>query len=672
MSKNNEKDNKEQLSSSVTNSAESLSSETPSGYSQAHQTLMGNNVQGSTPVERTGTVANQELPSTLGSFIRGGISNGVNKVVGLAKAFAGMLTAGMSALAGALGMSTRMLSIVGSTTGTMTLILIVSLAIGYFNSNKMIIDDYDVDCSQVQEEAAMNDLSDMEFDKVAEAKLIYSALSDPRIGYKPAFIAGMLSNAEAESTLRPNCYEGDYLSSASWQKYAFSDWNKYCTDGLFPMYARSGVSIDQSAYLMDRGDGKKIYHPGLGLWQWTGPRCAKLIQFANKIDPYMDDDHDGENDRLYDTDVQLAYLLRENRSNVNEKARGWTGSATEAADWFYVNWEGGSKSWESSYKKHIKTAEEWYTLITKSPDWATDTAYAGSIIQMAAINLEDGRLTGIEAAYEGTLCKPKEDSTGFDSAAQAAVSWAWPKGHEDYYDLHYNTTNGSGYYMIHRCTSRYVVATNVIMQNTYFHAYSACDMGVAQAVRASGIDDDYPYSTCSVIRGQLLNDPDWEYVGQLGNGKDAGDLRPGDVIVYANSPHGHTQIVVSREMCATKWPDIDTFSDSKSNWDATDYLNAGQTPPSDCKIYTVHSSYSTHDANSRGPRADQHGSHSLDNPSGTHYYIFRCKNPGTPESSSTYQRIMSVDWSQYHDGSTATTLSTKSYNYWRNLDPTSN
>ncbi len=685
----NKSSESEQISSTAVNNAPITEG---SGRSEAYKSLMGNTADGASSVSETADIASRsvagssnELPKSFGSFVRNGISTIGNKAVSLFKGLMGMLSAGLTAIASSVGMSVQALRIVGSVTGTMTLILIAALVIGYMNSNKILLyDDYEVDCVAVREEAAAQDLDEMGLSQVEEARLIYSALCDPRIGFKPKFVAGMLANAKGESELKPFLYEGYYASGSTMSnaraKYAFKDWNEY-TLCLFSYYDNCGVGYNKSAYYVTRKDGKKILHPGLGLWQWTGGRAGNLINFAEHMEPYVDNDHDGENDRLYETDVQLAWLIKEDYAGVVKKAQNWTGSPTEAAEWFLKNWEG----WPNldpnttTYKRHVGSAENWYKLMTQDK-WATSSAYAGSIVEMAAVNLEDARLKGIEAAYAGTLCDEEEESGIFDnsSIAAAAVSFAYPKGHPEYANLNYPNTvtgyDGKRKYIMRYCTSLYVVATNVILNGSHLHAYSACDVTVGMSVRATGLDDDYPCVGCTPIKNNYLSyDSDWKRLGEFQTSScKPGDLRPGDVLICGV----HTQVVVSRELCAKKWPNLDEFADTKANWDATDYINAGKTPPDSCCFYTVHGSFASPEyvasngrEASRGPRAQHWDSYGLN---GCDYLAFRYVGHANPESSSIYKRLASVtaDLNQQHDGSSDIGTSDKSYSYWYNLNPT--
>lgn len=99
------------------------------------------------------------------------------------------------------------------------------------------------------------------------------------VGLSDKGAAGIMGVFQAESSNSAATLEGNYafdkatVSNATKSNAAL---NSYTTDKLFPMYARSGVSISKSGYMGADGN----YYPGFGLAQWTGPRGKEIMDYA--------------------------------------------------------------------------------------------------------------------------------------------------------------------------------------------------------------------------------------------------------------------------------------------------------------------------------------------------------------------------------------------------------
>ena len=180
-------------------------------------------------------------------------------------------------------------------------------------------------------------------------------------GFSDEVIAGMLANAYAESSIRSDCYEMDYLvpdlhrvdengnrihevgdltstepsgvydADLILGRTHHANWDDYC-ERMFELYSASGTDINQSTYMWrsdDTGLGSvhgdtsrahvtEGYYPGIGLWQWTGQRAYNLSRFAD-IQPDPDDgDQDQTNDTMYSIDCQLAFLYYENWGDFSQ------------------------------------------------------------------------------------------------------------------------------------------------------------------------------------------------------------------------------------------------------------------------------------------------------------------------------------------------------------------
>ena len=170
-----------------------------------------------------------------------------------------------------------------------------------------------------------------------------TTVTNQGFGFSDEVIAGMLANAYAESKIRPDCYEMDYLvhdlnetdsdgnlvhsvndadNDFILSRNHHSNWDNYCTR-MFELYSADGMSINEDAYKYDSKAGMSMFsehavsgitglYPGVGLWQWTGQRAYDLGRFANIQPDPKDTDRDNMNDAMYTTDLQLAYLYLEN------------------------------------------------------------------------------------------------------------------------------------------------------------------------------------------------------------------------------------------------------------------------------------------------------------------------------------------------------------------------
>lgn len=572
---------------------------------------------------------------------QGGIINGIKNAGGKAlegsvnflKNGIALFTRGITKAAIAIGTSVKAMTMVTILGGGTGVFLIAGMVLGIFNDNRIIYDD-DEDCLIVNEQYEDNQNSGMgglgNVDQMENAKLIYSALSDESIGYKDCAIAGMLSCATRETSLNPKVYEGWYINNSTLQSYAFKDWDAY-TKKLHEVYHAEGMSINESAYIGD--DGKK--YPAFGYWQWTGPRTSKLMAFASEVDlestggGINDSDGDGFSDRVYDTDVQIAFLLKEDCAGVNDwgqNPKKIDGSSTNdpvaCADWFCYNWEGGRSA--KALAQHNETAQKWYDLIT-SQGWKSDSTYANSILAMAEVNLSGAGANGMEAAYASSGCpKPEADLSNFDntSIAACAMSWSWPQNHSDYCDIHDSSTKcscGTAWKMT-LCTSQYVMAHNIVNKGADLH-YSSCDRGVATAVHASGSDDGFPNGDVSTIRKHMNESEKWVLVGPCT--KDNADkLQPGDILCGSQ----HVIVYVGGDLAKAKYGDLDEFKNAK--YSVVHSSHSIKTPPA-----------------SRGPRCDAE----MYDWSGD-FKIYRCVKPDGAKSEKK-KLIDAADMSKYWDGS---------------------
>ncbi len=181
-------------------------------------------------------------------------------------------------------------------------------------------------------------------------------------GFSDEAIAGMLSNAWAESKIRADAYEMDYLvpdidreddagnkvhhigdADVDFElaRTHHSNWDAYVRR-MFDIYAADGMSIDTAAYewtsdytgpgslqnpeaanefginVTKYKAGLTGLYPGIGLWQWTGQRAWNLAQFANIQASPSEGNQDLNNDVMEGIDCQLGFLYFENWGDFSD------------------------------------------------------------------------------------------------------------------------------------------------------------------------------------------------------------------------------------------------------------------------------------------------------------------------------------------------------------------
>lgn len=199
-----------------------------------------------------------------------------------------------------------------------------------------------VDASKASTSASLNDWISIEADPDGDSGEYISYNSG--IGFTDEAILGMIAAAQAESGLNPQIWEGyagcwyydsngteipiakssggtaekggrDLLMATSHHR----DWNGYVVALEKWWKEACGVTINLNAYKYTDSNNKTVaangatnYYPGVGLWQWTGPRAYGLQEWANLQDSVSDSDLDGANDAMYGLNEQVYYALFEN------------------------------------------------------------------------------------------------------------------------------------------------------------------------------------------------------------------------------------------------------------------------------------------------------------------------------------------------------------------------
>lgn len=370
------------------------------------------------------------------------------------------------------------------------------------------------DCSVVVDEAK-SDASDLGADAsmLKHAQLAYSFYST--YGAPDEHIAGILGNWTHESGIDPTSIEGIYTEKysvdGSRKASAVADLNSYTLNKLFPMYANSGLSINQNAY--KAGDGK--YYCGLGLGQWTGPRALHLIETAVSADmPW------------YSMELQLIFSISTDsgKSTLDNWFSKPEANPSTAAEYFMRNWEGIVNGTLSGRQQK---AEEWYAMMG---EWVADVDYANSLIELAGVVKLEASGDAVKDALND--CQSERKKYDNSSIAHAAVQYAYTNYEDSKKD------NG---------TTLYQTVHDVVYPGDPY--YASCDRGTAVAVKWSGYDVSFPAGACSTQYSYCMSSPKWQKITWNGN---QNKLEPGDVLICNSC---HTLMYVGQEVIREVWGD---------------------------------------------------------------------------------------------------------------------
>ena len=230
-------------------------------------------------------------------------------------------------------------------------------------------------------------------------------------GFQPHAAAGLMGNFQVEAGNIPSTLEGYYVwdgddrkgptaMAAMKSKEAMDD---YVLNKLFPMYARSGRSINQGAYVGPDGH----YYPGLGLAQWTGDRTIAMSDYTVGKGLHWDDLTGQLDFAKHEFDSVSRYknaLTAANNSNdAAEAARAFLndyecnpGAALAERQEYAKQFLEKYKNWTGSKKKS--------TSKSSSSSSASDTLNAASAAEYdnwTQIKTTSGKNTGTVVAEGG-------------------------------------------------------------------------------------------------------------------------------------------------------------------------------------------------------------------------------------------------------------------------------
>lgn len=229
-------------------------------------------------------------------------------------------------------------------------------------------------------------------------------LTDQRIqlhkGFTDEAILGMILNAEQESKVDPGCWEANYLcfyyigaegvhNTARNIVLATThhrNWNTY----VLELNNIHSINLNAYHYTDVNGhetemDGQKLYYPGIGLWQWTGPRAYAMEQWNNMLMNVKDGTLDTANDALYSMNSQIYYVLFENLGN-------WKG------DLVFPDDHGGQRRYAIDYAGN--------RIVDNNADPATDPLARVSLIDWGVTK----RVTYKEAYYVNIPDRPNTET----------------------------------------------------------------------------------------------------------------------------------------------------------------------------------------------------------------------------------------------------------------------
>ena len=411
----------------------------------------GSNVSSSALEAAESTISATEQAGGVLSAVKSGVGGAVSGTFGAMlsglKSLFGKSASAANGIASSLNVPVQAVAIIMGLAGFGSVGAILALLMG----NQQVKYGDEANCNHLEmidEYVAENGAGDDWTEKSAQgaAKAIHSALSsvtpwefdtfvwaadgssghkekktNEGFGFSDEVIAGMLSNAYAESKIRPDCYEMDYLvhdidakdddgnfkyggarSYDSIREYAaakesdlilgrthHSNWNNYCLR-MFELYDAAGMSINEDAYKWvstDTGPGSvhgdtntvglEGLYPGVGLWQWTGQRAYNLSRFADIQETPEDGNQDTVHDTMYTIDCQLAFLYYED----------WPGFKTfkdRGTPYMELTYDG-----HSEYQREYKVDGETLEDIKKGKENGEE-AYSDDHIVILEDNGEDG------------------------------------------------------------------------------------------------------------------------------------------------------------------------------------------------------------------------------------------------------------------------------------------
>ena len=368
--------------------------------------------------------------------------------------------------------------------------------------------------------------------------------------YDEPFFMGPKKTAAAgglDITVDPDVY-CEFTATTMMDAYIHSGWNvpaatavcgKTCHSG-----SGGGMGLATSFYC---NEGQGHFFAGMGLAQYTGPEGEYFMEFCS-----------ANNLAWYEMDTQLVFIF-------SDGDRGGYGGGPLHDGWLYELWqdpgntdqaawdclakfEGMGYSFTYSLEDRQQNAKKWYDKFHGTDG---DVDFGNSILELAASIQGGGAGKAAKKAEEE--CEEDEGNQyNNEDLARAAVAYAYETVDEG------RGNDGTELYQF--------VHDNVYPGDVW---YQSCDRGVACAVRWAGADDNFPAGDTSVIDSYFDEHSEkWQFVANFdemagtvnAGGTGEKDMQPGDIFIRPNTSSrvGHTLMYVSYEICAEKYPDIDS------------------------------------------------------------------------------------------------------------------
>ena len=157
-------------------------------------------------------------------------------------------------------------------------------------------------------------------------------------------IAGIIGNFSAESNVTAKKYEADYATGYEYDKMATLPTAENLVGSWDAFASLYTISLNEKGYRGSDGN----HWIGMGIGQWTGPRCEALINYAKE-----------KGKSVWDFSLQFNFMNEESRAETFQRIAKSSASAGDNASDFMYNWEG------VNYKKseRIAEAENWLSTV---------------------------------------------------------------------------------------------------------------------------------------------------------------------------------------------------------------------------------------------------------------------------------------------------------------------
>ena len=510
----------------------------------------------------------------------------IQAIAGVIAAIVQVVTAVLTTVATALGVGLAVAAVIVFGPFALLAIVVVAAVAATSDSNQAVYDSAPVTTETCAEQAydAVYDMiegDDGTFSNQAidNAQKITSVLY--QVGYKDSgddaaiiMIGAILGNWQTESTIDPSIieypgsnYSGNY--GAGVESYTYGEAKKTVMND-FSNYSQKIAQLpkhNESGYIYENQ-----YWCGLGLGQWTGPRCYDFLKYA-----------DTNGLAWYSLDANLQYLLHENLKDLinwgkdsgscplNAVDPSSSSALHDATHDFMANWEG--VSWDEDSRK--ANADKWVFYVK---GWISgndiNSAYAASIIGAANAASNDAsdqaisNMMGDCASFHG-----KYDNS---NAAAAMLSMSYLSGYESETvtgNAEYDITAGVGSVGSHMdvlnkdskdpkasefkqlCTGTYLDVKDALIEagqdNSIY--YSSCDRGVTTALRWSGTDDDSTWGGAQAAGDSLALDT--EHWDSWTWDRTFTSLEPGDVLYSSEHILMYVGYGTKGGLVESKWKD---------------------------------------------------------------------------------------------------------------------